>query len=205
MMILRTRGLDRVDGPLAKERILDWMLRSGIKPDVIDQARQVLPDSFHPDRHDHLLAPFGFDRAARAQRISTDRWTLIVVDPLWDNDVRGNPVTASPKGNSTSRSGSTPGASTAQDDIDETGVPPEPIPDFESQPPGARTPGIGGAVQMPRQEVLSFMRRAGYTPDQIQEVQALLPEQVDSQEHHLVLEKYGLDTAARMERMGSSP
>ena len=71
-MTMTSRRLDRADGVLHKERILDWMRRSGITPEVIDQARQVLPDSLHPDRHDHLLAPFGFDRATRVQRISGD-------------------------------------------------------------------------------------------------------------------------------------
>lgn len=71
-MTLTSRSLDRVDGPLDRERILDWMRRSGINPDLIDQARRELPDSLHPDRPDHLLTPFGFDRATRVQKISGD-------------------------------------------------------------------------------------------------------------------------------------
>ncbi len=71
-MTMTSRVRERADGVLSRERILDWMRRSGISPEQIEQARLVLPDSLHPDRHDHLLAPFGFDRDTRVERIIGD-------------------------------------------------------------------------------------------------------------------------------------
>ena len=97
------------------------------------------------------------------------------------------------------------GSPPARAGTDEHGGRPEAAsgPDLHDQ--AQENSGIGAATQMPRRAVLDIMHRAGYTPAQIQEVHALLPEQVDSHEDHVVLEKYGLNTAARMERQGSSP
>jgi hypothetical protein len=75
VLILTSHGWEHVDGPLTRERILDWMHLSRIATELIDEARRVLPDSLDPDQHDHLLAPFGFDRATRALRISEDAAT----------------------------------------------------------------------------------------------------------------------------------
>lgn len=79
----------------------------------------------------------------------------------------------------------------------------DPSPGWKNQP--AKSRGFGASTRIPRYKLLNLMHRSGYSPAQIQEAHASLPEQVDSREHHLVLERYGLNTAARMERRGSSP
>jgi len=68
-MTLTSQGREPVAGPMTKDRILDWMRLSKISSELIHKARHGLPESLDPDLHDHLLLPYGFDRASRARRI----------------------------------------------------------------------------------------------------------------------------------------
>lgn len=86
--------------------------------------------------------------------------------------------------------------------------------------PAARTPAAGGSddragatpeaeravvVQVPRDQVLAVMTRAGYQREEIQQAAAALPEQVDPRADHVILATLSLTQGELMQRLGSSP
>jgi hypothetical protein len=60
-------------------------------------------------------------------------------------------------------------------------------------------------IRLSHAEFARILRRAGYTPEQIQVVAAQLPDPIDADRDRQILDGYGITRGHLMELMGASP
>ena len=64
---------------------------------------------------------------------------------------------------------------------------------------------MSGVHEMPRAEVLQFLRRAGYPSERIEAIKAALPDPVDFDRDATLMTRLGLTRDHLMDLMGGSP